>query len=141
MIHNCFSAFPNWKLHLLALSIMCAFSGGTGAETESEAALDSALLNHTRSSLNLSLCAVVFEEEFGDADRVGRYQNGSARAELLIQEGGWAGEEVVRAHDAVLRQDFSFTLSPDVTWSSYRRTRFTKDFCDGVLALVTRQTE
>lgn len=138
MIHSSFSASPNWKLRPLALSMMCAFSGGAGAETEHEAVLDSALLNHTRSSLNLSLCAVVFEEEFEDTDRVSRYQNGSARAEMLIQEGGWEDEEAIRAHEAVLRQDFSFTLSPDITWSSFRRARFTRDFCDGVLALVTR---
>jgi len=81
----------------------------------------------------------VFDEEFGDNGRADRYQAGSERAERLIREGGWTEEEVLLAHDAVLQHDFSFTLPPDMSWSSFRRARFTRDFCDRTLAQVAGQ--
>lgn len=136
MTHNDLHVSRSWEFRPLVLCILCAFSNWTGAE---EPALDSALLNYSRSSLNLGLCSVVFDEEFGDNGRADRYQAGSERAERLIREGGWTEEEVLLAHDAVLQHDFSFTLPPDMSWSSFRRARFTRDFCDRTLAQVAGQ--
>lgn len=85
MTHNDLHISRSWELRLLVLCMMCVFSGWAGAE---EPALDSALLNYSRNSLNLGLCSVVFDEEFGDKGLADRYQAGSERAERLIREGG-----------------------------------------------------
>jgi len=139
MIPCSFSFFPGWKFCLSAFLAMCVFSGGTGADAGHETVLDATLLNYSRSSQNLSLCAVVFDEEFEDAERAELSQAGVAQADMLIREGGWTQEEVVRAYDAVLEQDFSFTLPLDMTWSTFRRAHFTRDFCDRTLAQVAGQ--
>ncbi|WP_404363865.1 hypothetical protein [Marinobacter sp.] len=121
--------------------MLLAFSAAVSGASGQSAGLDSTLVGYTRSSLNLSLCAVVFEEEFEDVDRANRYQNGSIRAERLIQGGGWGAKEALRAHDFVLLNDFSFTLSSDTTWSSFRKSRFTGEFCDEMLAIVLGEGE
>ena len=126
------------NLRCVALYLAFACSGSAGAETGT---VDSRLLDYTRNSLNLSLCAVVFEEEHGDRNLADQYQNGSAQAEALIREGGWSDEEALRAHELVLQDDFSFTLPPDTTWGAFRKTHFSRELCDGALASVASQRE
>jgi hypothetical protein len=139
MMHGRLGGSRSRILRRLAFIVLSFFSGGVCAEDERSAVPDSMLLDYARSSLNLSLCAVVFDEEFEDMDRASRYQNGSIRAEMLIQEGGWSRDETLRAHDFVLREGFSFTLPPDTTWSSFRRSHFDKDRCERALAKVARE--
>lgn len=139
MTHN--DLLPLWSALLrpaFSLALALSFSGGASAEAGPAVALDPVLVDYTRSSMNLSLCAVVFEEEFGDADSATRYQEGSVQADFLIREGDWGQEEVLRAYDAVLQEEFSFTLSPGTTWSSFRRARFTRGHCDSALTMIGR---
>lgn len=137
MTHN--DLLPLWSSlprPAFSLALALSFSGGASAEVEPAFVLDLVLMDYTRSSMNLSLCAVVFEEEFGDAGSATRYQEGSVHADLLIREGDWGQEEVLRAYNAVLQEEFSFSLSPGTTWSSFRRARFTKGHCDSALTMI-----
>lgn len=124
---------------LIMLGLVYAITGSDArAETE---ALDPGLLDHARRSLNLSLCAVVFEEEHEDKKLANQYQDGSVRAELLIRQGGWSEEEILGAHQRVLHEDFSFTLSPEITWWEFRKSYFSRQRCDGALTSVTGQAK
>ncbi len=100
------------------------------------AAVEPALLESAADSLHLSLCAVVFEEDYKDLENAARYQAGSSHVQSMIRSSGWSSDKVAVAHDAVLERDFSFQLKPGQKWSEYRRSLFTKDTCDSVLSSI-----
>lgn len=130
-----------WQLLVrgFALSAVLVVSGVAGAEVRPDMPMNSALVDYARSSLHLSLCAVVFEEELGDAQLAARYQNGSAMAERLIQESEWTSEEVLDAHNFVMERDFSFRLPRDESWNDFRKEYFSSEHCEEKLATVSKQ--
>lgn len=108
------------------------------AEPASRENLDPMLVTYSRSSLNLSLCSVVFSEEFENQDLADRYQHGNERAEALIARGNWSQDDVLLAHELVLREEFSFQLTPDESWGEFRREYFTRPFCEEALAVISQ---
>lgn len=128
-------------LSRFAFIVMLAVSAGAWAQAGRNEVLDPKLVDYTRIVLNLSLCVVAFEEEYKDVNSASRYQNGVVRTDLLMRQGGWDQEEWFHAHEAVLQEDFSFTLSPDTSWSSFQKEHFTSEFCDEALAQIDRVGE
>lgn len=94
--------------------------------------LDKKLVRHVRASLQLSLCAVVFEEEHEDYAKAARYQAASSNIQRHIDQQAWSSSDHETVYEKVTTEDFSFTLDPEESWHSYRRKYFDEEHCEGM---------
>lgn len=124
-----------------ALILLCGFYDCAQANKGISENLALELIRYSKASLNLSLCAVVFEEELRDFERAERYEAGVVHAERLIRQGSWADKEVLSASVSAMEQDYSFRLTPEKTWADFRREKFTRKFCDNVLDKLPGQSD
>ncbi|PSF05990.1 hypothetical protein C7H09_11650 [Marinobacter fuscus] len=133
-------AFEMWWF-LAALILLFSLYDDAQANKGISENLAPELIRYSKASLNLSLCAVVFEEEVRDFEGAERYGAGVVHTERLIRQGSWTDKEVLSASVSAMEQDYSFRLTPEKTWADFRREKFTREFCDNVLDELPGQSD